>query len=100
MGLFKFFSKKNQENQVETINQLVEIKKDLFIDESDPVENSTNLISSNGVSGIDAIYNFLQSDYESRGYNDALTNPDDSYRSDNISLLRQDLSIMIDKSST
>lgn len=50
--------------------------------------------------GIDAIYAFLQFDYEARGYSDALTNPDDSYRNDNISLLRQDLFILIDKSLT
>lgn len=100
MGLFKLFSKKNQELPAETINNLVEIPKDLFIDESEPTANTAGLMPFNGTLGIDSIYAFLQNDYESRGYNDALTNPDDGYRSDNINLLRQDLSIMIDRSST
>jgi hypothetical protein len=53
----------------------------------------------NGARNIDAIYEFLQYDYESRGYNDALTNPDESYKSDNIKLFAHDLQILIDRSS-
>lgn len=48
--------------------------------------------------GIDAIYAFLQTDYESRGYNDALTNPDDSYKNDNVKLLEYDLQLLIQRS--
>lgn len=55
------------------------------------------LFSENGSKGLDSIYAFLQSDYESKGYNDALINPDESYRNDNIRLLRQDLMILIDR---
>ena len=42
---------------------------------------------------------FFQDDYETRGYNDALTNPDESYKSDNIRLFNHDLLILIDRSS-
>lgn len=56
--------------------------------------------SANGSKGLDAIYSFLQFDYESRGYNDALTNPDESYRNDNIMLIRHDLMILIDRTQT
>lgn len=56
------------------------------------------IFSENGTKGIDAIYSFLQSDYETKGYDDALTNPDESYKNDNIRLLRQDLMILIDRS--
>src|SRR5512133_810412 len=55
------------------------------------------LFSENGTSGLDAIYAFLQSDYESKGYNDALTNSDESYKNDNIRLIRQDLIILIER---
>lgn len=55
------------------------------------------MFSENGSKGLDSIYAFLQSDYESKGYNDALINPDESYRNDNIRLIRQDLMILIDR---
>src|SRR5512133_2330530 len=64
---------------------------------SDNLSNQL-LFSENGTKGLDAIYAFLQSDYESKGYNDALTNPDESYKNDNIRLIRQDLMILIDRS--
>jgi hypothetical protein len=95
MGLFNLF--KNNGNG-SSMNETVEansIPKELFIEEKDP----QNLISSNTTNGstrgIEAIYSFLQADYETKGYNDALTNPDDSYKADNILLIRQDLEILI-----
>jgi len=54
----------------------------------------------NNVTGIEAVYAFLQGDYESKGFNDALTNPDDSYKQDNIRLIKLDLQILIEKVST
>jgi len=53
-----------------------------------------------GDRGLDSVYAFLQSDYEAKGYNDALTNPDESYKSDNIKLLNHDLFILIERTST
>jgi hypothetical protein len=90
MGVFDFLKKKNIQNQVSLDKPL-----ENGLINTVPETNHT----SNGA-GIDAVYAFLQSDYEARGYSDALTNPDDSYRNDNISLLRQDLFILIDKSLT
>lgn len=101
MGLFDFF-KKNQPQTVTTVpmQQQPEISKELFIEEKDPNEQSP-IIQSNGVAnGIEAIYAFLQADYESRGYSDALTNPDDSYKTDNIKLIKLDLQILIQKVNT
>lgn len=88
MGLLKIFRKKDRNNP-ETDNQSI-------------AGNLPNdgLISVNGAKGLDAIYAFLQYDYESRGYNDALTNPDESYKADNIKLFNHDLLILIDKSAT
>lgn len=86
MGLFNFFRKKGQ--QPANTN-------------GSPVgDEGMTLITSNNVKGINAIYDFLQFDYESRGYDDAMTNPDDSYKSDNIKLFNHDLLILIDKSTT
>ncbi len=45
--------------------------------------------------GIFLIYNYLRQDFETRGYNDALTSPDEGYRNDNIKLIKYDLEILI-----
>jgi hypothetical protein len=93
MGLFSFLKKKDQA-PADTANPA-----------DVPVNGDHNSLlpepgfHNNGAS-IDTVYAFLQFDYESRGYNDALTNPDDSYRNDNVNLLKQDLFILFDKSLT
>ncbi|HEX2395548.1 MAG TPA: hypothetical protein VHI78_09380 [Bacteroidales bacterium] len=91
MGLFDFLKKKN--NQDPALKPI-----EVTADEGQAMTVETNHLP-NGT-GIDSIYAFLQYDYESRGYSDALTSPDDSYRNDNINLLKQDLFILIDKSLT
>lgn len=63
-------------------------------------EQKLSTFSSNGTKGLDSIYAFLQNDYETRGYNDALTNPDESYKNDNIKLIQHDLMILIERTST
>ena len=74
----------------------IPVAKELFIDETVPSEGSVGS-SSGSVLGLDAVYLFLEADYEPRGYDDALTNPDNSYKNDNLRLLSQDLSILIKK---
>jgi hypothetical protein len=61
--------------------------------------SGTDFFPGDGSIGLDAIYAFLQGDFESRGYNDALTNPEEGYKSDNIKLLSHDLLILIDRST-
>lgn len=92
MGLFSKFRKHNQEDTVNKTGEQEEISKGF--------PSGKSSVSINGSKGLDAIYGFLQYDYESRGYNDALTNPDDSYKSDNIKLMNHDLLILIDRSSS
>ena len=62
--------------------------------------NDSSLFNPGETKGLDSIYAFLQNDYESRGYNDALINPDESYKSDNIRLIQHDLMILIDRTAT
>jgi hypothetical protein len=57
-------------------------------------------LSPDGGRGLDSVYAFFLNDYESRGYNDALANPDESYKKDNIRLLNHDLLILIERTST
>jgi len=100
MGLFSFFRKQNRELTGQAGNVPADISKDLFIDESDPVEKADAREWKGEPAGIEAVYRFLQDDYESRGYQDALTNPDESYRNDNLKLFRQDLFILLQRAST
>ncbi len=63
--------------------------------------NQQAVFRANGESkGIEAVYAFLQFDYESKGYNDALTSPDESYKNDNVELILLDLGILIQQVST
>lgn len=98
MGLFNFF-KKNQPT-VSNGNGQPEIPKEVFIEERDPQDQATTLHPNGEAKGIEAIYAFLQADYESKGYSDALTSPDDSYKSDNIKLIKMDLQILVQKVNT
>lgn len=91
MGLFRKSSKKNGNaaNNGEPAGMQLNPQQGPF---------SSGVVSVNGSKGLDAVYEFLQFDYESRGYNDALTNPDESYKADNIKLFHHDLIILLDRS--
>lgn len=72
-----------------------DIPREIFIEENEP-QNLPNMISTNGeANGIEVVYAFLQSDYETKGYSDALTNADASNKSDAIKLIKLDLQILI-----
>ncbi len=94
MGLFDFF-KQNDKTSEPQISVIQDIPKDIFVDDNDYVESDIDKPI-----GIETVYNFLGEDFEVRGYNDALTNPDESYKLDNLKLLAQDLDILIQKIDT
>jgi hypothetical protein len=100
MGLFNFFSKKEQPVQPENSNGNPEIPQEFLTTEGKQQETTGDQGNGMDTQGIEAIYSFLQGDYESKGYDDALTNPDDSYKSDNIKLIKLDLQILIQKVNT
>lgn len=100
MGLFNWFNKNQPQTTVNnngSNNGQNEIPEDLFIEKQEPNEQ-TPIISSNGeAKGINAIYTFLQSEYEHKGYSDALVNPDQSNKADGIKLIKLNLKIIMDK---
>lgn len=105
MGLFSIFNKKQPETKYLENNPglgtpLPEIPRNIFIEELETEENGATDEAANNATGIEIIYNFLQGDYESKGYGDALTNSDDSYKTDNIKLIKLDLQILIRKVNT
>jgi hypothetical protein len=100
MSLFNFFKKKQNGSSTEDalINgHLPPIPEDIFV-EKDTVQDWTAPVNS--FTGINAIYSYLQSDFESKGFNDALTSPDDKYKEDNLRLIKFDLEIIISKVKT
>jgi len=105
MGWFNFFSKKNgaevhnAANDSITHNMDPDIPKELFSDGQFKLQQGSLAASGLG-NGMEQIYSFLQADYESKGYSDALVNPDNSYKTDNIRLMQLDLKILIDKTNT
>lgn len=100
MGLFNWLSRNGKRDMED------EIPEDLFIEKNPPTLSDSNSTSEshetpvNGVQdsdGIEGLYQFMREDYESRGFDDAMTNPDSTYREDNIELLRHELHIRIEQ---
>jgi hypothetical protein len=93
MGPLRLFSKKTPQNPVLVAEGPESIPANL-------TPGRMPNITVNGEKGLETVYAFFLNDYESRGYNDALTNPDESYKSDNIKLLNHELFILIERTST
>ncbi len=97
MGLLSFFKKNPFQSQItnKSENEQYEIPKDLFIEEREPEELTSSNNSNNGMNGIYDIYEYLKKDFESMGYNDAIVNPDESYKLENIEMIKKDIQIFI-----
>lgn len=97
MGFFDLFKNKeqNQEDLIKAQDDLPEIKEDDFIDNSEPSaqENSKYSVEFGSKLPIDIIYGFLKEDYENKAYNDALTNPDKSYKDTNLAIIRSNFEV-------
>lgn len=93
MGLFSWFKTKQEKATELTTNVLPEIKKEDFVDDSDPKKNNSITITYGTGMPIDLIYSFLKEDYETKGYDDALSNPDVSYKEKNKSIIKSNLEI-------
>ena len=91
MNIFNLFKKRKSEVLVEKEN-ISELTKELFIEENDVNELE---VSESKKYNLDKIYAFASRDFEEKGYDDALINPDNSYSSDNIKLLKYDFHILI-----
>jgi len=85
----------NREDYLETKDTLPEIREADFIDNSEPSEHETPTYSVEFGTKlpIDVIYGFLKEDYEKKAYNDALTNPDKSYKEMNLAIIRSNLEV-------
>lgn len=89
MGVFDFFRRKPVLVEEPTSEQNVLVEE---TNEEKPVNNIVTITYGTG-KAIDLIYNFLKDDYESKGYDDALTNPDSSYKEMNKAMIKSSLEV-------
>lgn len=96
MSLFDYF-RKRQELSVGAPVMTEEIVENgnRETDEMESAGNGSSAVLINYGTGmpIDLIYSFLKEDYEMKGYDDALSNPDVSYKEMNKSMIRSNLEI-------
>ncbi|MEO8960888.1 MAG: hypothetical protein ABI325_03340 [Ginsengibacter sp.] len=108
MGLFSFFNRKNGNTNrfdgagLSSTEKLPEVPEDLFIEKdksvnTDSPEQSTPFRTENG---INLLFQFLEKNYETKGYDDALINPDNTHLEQNIAALKNDLERTIRKVKT
>ena len=89
MGIFNFFKKK-QQSLVQPMIEQESVNND---QKEEKMENRFITIAYGTGRPIDLIYNFLKDDYENKGYEDALTNPDSSYKEMNKSMIKSSLEV-------
>ena len=107
MSLFSFLNRKNgtgnhQNAPERTTENLTPISHAAF-SENDKAIHSERVekdSSSSSEQGINLLFQFLEKNYEKRGYEDALVNSDNTHLEQNISTLRNDLERTIRKVKT
>ena len=108
MGLFSFFNRKNGHTSQEevfnpsTAQNQPEISENVFVEREKPAEarpeERTAVPSQDN--GINVLFQFLERNYEAKGYDDALVNPDNTHLEQNIDALKNDLERTIRKVKT
>ena len=94
MGFFDFFKSKpvnDQDSSAEALDQ--QEAADKIIDRNLFVKDSDTGISLNSATetSLQRVFSRIRKDYETEGYNDALSTADNKYRNDNLEILKLDL---------
>ena len=95
MGIFNIFTKKQQQPTV--LNMPSE--DDILTAPHSAVPQQAEIVAA-PAQGIQLLYNYLQDDFERKGYQDALISPDESYKQDNIKLIKYDMQILMHQVNT
>lgn len=104
MGLFDIFNRQrpNGHSHAMTIDSVIpDIPESTFIEKEAPEKEQTEekaVAPLNG--GIHLLYEFLDKNFETKGYNDALINPDTTHLDQNVIALKNDLERSIRKVKT
>lgn len=108
MGLFNFFKKSNQVNNAEVVGLPnaednskeipPEIKREDFADDSEPNPESNTITIKYGTGmPVDAIYAYIQDDYEQEGYGDAMCNADMAYKESKKEIIKNGLKMLFEQ---
>lgn len=104
MGLFNFFNRQQRnghEHNLDLAAPVPDIPEGIFIEKEQPEKAQPEEKPANqAISGIHLLYEFLDKNYESKGYNDALINPDTTHLDQNVTALKNDLERSIRKVKT
>lgn len=91
MGLFKrLFGNTEDSNSAVETRQLPEIRREDFVDDSEPKEEVYSVAYGTRMP-IDAIYAFIDRDYEQLGYDDAMCNADSAYKHSKKEIIKNEL---------
>lgn len=95
MGIFRRFGGNTTEPQVPTAS------KDTVREENNPARNKEGIVTIEYGTGypIDVIYAYIRKDYSSKGYDDAMVNPDASYLEMGRQLIKNELKSLFDQIS-
>lgn len=95
MGFFSRLFRNEQQQPVieeEEKKPLPEIKREDFVEDSDPDDDKGIVYIKYGTGmPIDAVYAYVEKDYEQEGYDDAICNPDSSYKESRKIIIRSGL---------
>ncbi|MFD2514193.1 hypothetical protein ACFSRY_09970 [Pontibacter locisalis] len=107
MGLFSFFRSKNGHTNgfsntgPTTTQPLPEITEDVFVERNKPADTvAPEQAGTTTDAGINTLFQFLEKNYEAKGYDDALINPDTTHLNQNLEALKNDLARTIRKVKT
>ncbi len=94
MGLFSFLNGKKKNGN--SLSDNTEIPENVFIEN----EGAAGKNDEQKEKGIYLLYQFLEQNYETKGYDDALMNPDNTNLQENIAAIKNDLERTIRKVKT
>ena len=107
MSIFSFFTKQTgqqsapaleSETTSKEIANLPEIKKEDFVDDSEPEPESIYVTIKYGTGmPIDAIYAYIKDDYEQMGYDDAMCNADIQYKESKKEIIINKLKVLFEQ---
>ncbi|PWV54448.1 hypothetical protein [Chitinophaga sp. S165] len=104
MSFFDIFTRQQPNRHTHTLtveNNMTDIPENTFIEKEAPEkEQPEEKVAMPLTGGIHILYDFLDKNYESKGYNDALINPDTTHLDQNVIALKNDLERSIRKVKT
>lgn len=98
MGFFDLFRKKSVEEQTIQQQAMPEIPRATFVDDGEPMQDNSNAGYLTGMP-IDAIYAFINRDYEQKGYDDAMSDIDGTYMSAKKEIIKNELKRLFEQVS-